>query len=96
MRVAALKVERSICPSILEIITLYDQLSNLEMIKDHLTSRSFELLLLTDQPSDLERASPLAADYLSSLKEVQRKLENLYSVGGRIGRKNSRSSRAFL
>lgn len=74
-------------PIILDIIKVYDHLSNLEIIKDHVTSRSFELVMLTEQPNDIGKESPLAADYLSSLEEVKRRLGNLIpSVDGLITR----------
>jgi hypothetical protein len=74
-------------PIILDIIKFYDQLSNLEIIKDHVTSRSFELVMLTEQPNDIGKEGPLGADYLSSLEEVRRRLGDLISsVGGLIRR----------
>jgi hypothetical protein len=60
-----------------EIIRLYDQLSNLEKVKAHVTARSFELTVLTGSKEDIERESPLAYDYASSLEEVMRRINLL-------------------
>jgi hypothetical protein len=62
---------------VLEIISFYDQLSNLERVKAHVTARSFELAVLTGSNEDIERENPIACDYASSLEEVLRKINQL-------------------
>jgi hypothetical protein len=62
---------------VLEIIRLYDQLSNLEIVKAHVTARSFELSALTESNSDIEKENPIGSDYASSLEEVKRKINQL-------------------
>lgn len=62
---------------VLEIIRLYDQLSNLEIVKSRVTARSFELAVLTGSNEDIEKESPIAFDYASSLEEVQRRINRL-------------------
>jgi len=62
---------------ILEIIRLYDQLSNLEIVKTHVTERAFELAVLTGSNEDMVRESPIAFDYASSLEEVLRRINQI-------------------
>lgn len=64
-------------PLILEVIRLYDQLSNLERVKAHVAKRAFELAALTNSGTDLEHENPIASDYESSLKEVQKRISKL-------------------
>ena len=65
---------------ILEIIRFYDQLSNLEIVKAHVTARSYELSALTESSDDTERETPIASDYVGSLKEVIRRIKQLISA----------------
>jgi hypothetical protein len=62
---------------VLEIIRFYDQLSNLERVKAHVSARSFELAVLTGSNEDIERENPIACVYASSLEEVLRKINQL-------------------
>lgn len=64
-------------PLVLEVIRFYDQLSNLERVKDHISRRSFELAVLTGSNSDKEKEQPLAQDYVSSLEEAIRRINTL-------------------
>lgn len=64
-------------PVVLEIIRFYDQLSNLEIVKAHVTARSFELSALTDSNGDIEKENPIGSDYVSSLEEVKRRINKL-------------------
>lgn len=64
-------------PLVLEVIRLYDQLSNLERVKNHITRRSFDLAALTGSTMDNEKESPLAQDYMSSLDEVIKRINTL-------------------
>lgn len=61
---------------VLEIIRFYDQLSNLEIVKAHVTARSFELSALTESNGDIEKENPIGSDYVSSLEEVKRRVIN--------------------
>jgi len=61
----------------LEIIRFYDQLSNLEIVKAHVTARSFELSALTESNGDIEKENPIGSDYVSSLEEVKRRINQL-------------------
>ena len=62
---------------VLEIIRFYDQLSNLEIVKAHVTARSFELSALTESNGDIEKENPIGSDYVSSLEEVKRRINQL-------------------
>jgi len=62
---------------ILEIICFYDQLSNLERVKNHTAARSFELTTLTKSKMDVEREQSIALDYASSLEEVINRINQL-------------------
>jgi len=64
-------------PLVLEVIRFYDQRSNLERVKDHLSRRSFELAVLTGSNSDKEKEQPLAQDYVSSLEEAITRINTL-------------------
>jgi hypothetical protein len=62
---------------ILDIIRFYDQLSNLEIVKAHVSARSFELSALTGSYEGLEKENPIASDYMSSLEEVNKRINQL-------------------
>jgi hypothetical protein len=62
---------------LLEIIRFYDQLCNLERVKNHIAARSFELTALTKSTADIEREQPIALDYASSLDEVIKRINQL-------------------
>jgi hypothetical protein len=64
-------------PLVLEVIRFYDQLSNLERVKNHITSRSFDLAALTGSTMDKEKEPPLAQDYISSLEEAIKRINKL-------------------
>ena len=64
-------------PLVLEIIRFYDQLSNLERVKNHAAARSFELGVLTGSNADKAREQPLAQAYISSLDEVIKRITQL-------------------
>jgi len=61
-------------PLVIEIVQFYDKLSNLERVKSHLTSVSFELTGLRE---DDERAVPLATKYYSALNEIIKRINEL-------------------
>ena len=60
-----------------EVIRFYDQLSNLERVKNHISRRSFELAVLTGSSGDKEKEQPLAQDYISSLDEAIKRINQL-------------------
>lgn len=64
-------------PLVLEVIRFYDQLSNLERVKNHTAARSFELTALTKSKEDTEREQPIALAYASSLEEVIKRINQL-------------------
>lgn len=64
-------------PLVLEVIRFYDQLSNLEKVKNHVARRSFELAALTGSSADKEKEQPLAQDYISSLDEAIKRINTL-------------------
>ncbi len=64
-------------PLVLEVISFYDQLSNVERVKNHISRRSFELAVLTRSNVDKEKEQPLAQDYISSLDEAIRRINTL-------------------
>ena len=64
-------------PLVLEVIRFYDQLSNLERVKNHITRRSFELAALTESTVDKQKEPPLAQDYISSLEEAIKRINKL-------------------
>jgi len=67
-------------PVVLEIIRFYDQLSNLERVKNHAAARSRELTVLTTSKEDAEREQPIALDYASSLEEVIKRVNQLLAA----------------
>jgi hypothetical protein len=64
-------------PLVLEVIRFYDQLSNLERVKNHIYRRSFDLAALTGSNADKEKEQPLAKDYISSLDEAIKRIKTL-------------------
>jgi hypothetical protein len=64
-------------PVVLEVIRFYDQLSNLERVKNQISRRSFELAVLTGSNADKEKEQPLAQDYICSLDEAIRRINTL-------------------
>jgi hypothetical protein len=72
---------------ILEIIRFYDQLTNLEIVKAHVTARSFELSALTGSSDDIERESPIAGDYVFSMEEVTRRIKQLIPAADELIKK---------
>jgi len=71
-------------PLVLEVIRFYDQLSNLERVKNHISRRSFELAVLTGSNVDKEKEQPLAQDYTSSLDEGIRRINTLLLESQRL------------
>jgi len=69
-------------PLIIEVLEFYSNLSNLERIKSHLTSASFDLTKLTEQ--EAHREGPLAGLYGSSLSEVIRRTTELLAAAERV------------
>jgi hypothetical protein len=67
-------------PLLIEIIRFYDKLSNLEMVKSHFTSVSFELTRLTTAHEDYLREGPLASQYRSALDEIIKRINELFPV----------------
>jgi hypothetical protein len=64
-------------PLVLEVIRFYDQISNLERVKSHISRRAFELTVLTESKVDKEKEQPLAQDYISSLNEAIKRINAL-------------------
>ncbi len=62
-------------PRVFEIARFYDDLSNLEKIKSHHSSASFDLTRLTEQ--DTPKEGPLVGLYTSALNEIVRRIEGL-------------------
>lgn len=67
-------------PLVLEIIRFYDQLSNLERVKNHTAARAFELTGLTTSKEDSLKGQFVSSDYFSSLEEVIRRINQLLSA----------------
>jgi hypothetical protein len=59
-------------PLIFKIVRLYTDLSNLEIVKSHLTSRSFELMTLTEDETG--KQAGIATIYRSALDEVIKRI----------------------
>jgi hypothetical protein len=72
---------------VLEIIRFYDQLSNLEIVKAQVAARSYELSALTGSSDDIERENPVTSDYVGSLEEVIRRIEQLIPAADGLIRK---------
>jgi hypothetical protein len=66
-------------PLVLEVIRFYDQLSNLERVKNHIYKRSFDLAASTESSADKKEQS-LARDYLSSLNEAIKRINTLLPI----------------
>jgi hypothetical protein len=64
-------------PLVLEIIRFYDQLSNLERVKNHATARLFELTALAKSREDIIREQSMTIDYASTLDEVIKRINQL-------------------
>jgi hypothetical protein len=62
-------------PLVFEVLQFYDKLSNLERIKSHQTSASFDLTKLTEQ--DAQKEGPLVTLYRSGLNEVIKRIKEL-------------------
>jgi hypothetical protein len=62
-------------PRVFEVLQFYDKLSNLQRIKSHQTSASFDLAKLTEQ--DLQKEGPLVTLYSSGLNEVIKRINEL-------------------
>lgn len=71
-------------PVVIEIIRFYDKLSNLEIVKSHITLASFDLTKMTDSEEDAVRAGPIAAFYRSGLDEVIKRLNELIPAAEHI------------
>lgn len=74
-------------PVILQIIRFYDQLSNLEIVKARVASHSYELSALTRSSEDIEREAPIASDYVGSLEEVIRRINQLIPAADELIKK---------
>jgi len=62
-------------PRVIEVLQFYDKLSNLERVKSHQTSASFDLTKLTEQ--DAQKEGPLINLYSSGLNEVIKRIKEL-------------------
>jgi hypothetical protein len=62
-------------PRVFEVLQFYDKLSNLERIKSHQTSASFDLTRLTEQ--DVHKEGSIVSLYSSGLNEVVRRIKEL-------------------
>jgi hypothetical protein len=72
---------RNVCdPLTMEAIRFYDLLSNLERIKSHLTSFSFEFVRLSGGPEDLGSGETVASLYALALDEVIKRLSELIPI----------------
>ncbi len=71
-------------PLIIEVIRFYDKLSNLERIKSHLTSSSFELTRLARTGEDVQKEGPIVAFYVLSLDEVIRRISELMPIADSV------------
>ena len=67
-------------PMVIEVISFYDKLSNLEKIKSHLLPVSFDLTRLTETKEDLEREGPIVGLYRGGLDEVIKRIKELLPV----------------
>jgi hypothetical protein len=67
-------------PLVIEIVQFYDKLSNLELVKEHFTSVSFELTGLTEAEEDNPREGPLVNQYRSALNETIKRINELRPV----------------
>jgi len=68
-------------PLLIEIIRFYDELSNLERVKAHFTSVSFELTKLTTAPEDNLKAGALVSQYRTALDEIVKRINELLPIG---------------
>jgi hypothetical protein len=62
-------------PLVIEIVEFYDKLSNLERVKAHFTSVSFDLTSLSE--ADTHRHEALVGQYRSALAEIIRRINDL-------------------
>jgi len=67
-------------PLVLETIRFYDQLSNLERVKNHAAARSFELTASSKSTEGIQWEAPIVLDYIYSLDEVIRRISQLLSA----------------
>jgi hypothetical protein len=69
-------------PLVFEVVRLYTDLSNLEIVKSHLASRSFELVTLAENDADKEGG--IVAIYQSALDEVINRINALIPAVGSL------------
>jgi hypothetical protein len=74
-------------PLVIEVIQFYAKLSNVERVKSHSTSLSFDLRRLADTKEDAVKEGPIVGFYLSSLQEVIARIRDLIqAVDGLISK----------
>ena len=72
-------------PVTMDVIRFYDQLSNLERIKSHLTSTSIELTKLSkDSAEDIQKGETIVYFYASALGEVIMRVARLVEMANNL------------